>query len=80
MFEHHIENIVYSPIFRTKIASMFPRATQVPLQSTLGMSGDPDTDIANVVAGIGKTAYIRRRERSIINTGLQALKEIENEH
>jgi hypothetical protein len=80
MFDQHIENVVYSPVFMSKIASMFPRAMRVPLQSTLGMSGDPDTDIANVVAGIGKTAYIQRRERSLINTGLQSLKEIENGH
>ena len=77
---HVVENIVNSPEFATKVASIFPNAVRSSLGATLGMSGNPDRDLPVVVSEIAKVAYIQRRERSLINSGLQALQEIENEY
>ena len=73
-----VEKIASSREFYHKVASMFPNAVSTPLSSTLRMSGDVNADLGNVVAGIAKVAYLQRRERSLINSGLQALQELED--
>jgi len=78
MFHHHIEAVTVSPQFRAKVASLFPVATSTPLHQTFKMSGDLDRDLSSVVSGIGKVAYLQRRERSLIHTGLTALRGIQN--
>jgi hypothetical protein len=79
MFKSTVDGLLSSPDFMQKVAAKYPNATSSSLGSRFSMSGDMQTDLAKVAFHLGATSYTQRKERAIINTGLMALSELENE-
>ena len=79
MLKSTIDRLLSSPEFMKKVASRYPNAATTNLGNKLNMTGIVNTDLAKVAYLLGSKSYTLRKERSIINTGLMALSEIENE-
>jgi hypothetical protein len=75
--DNTINELLKSPSFRQKVASKVPDITTVGSLATLkGASGNVEHDLYKVAQNIGKRAYMQRRQRAIINSGLMALSEV----
>ena len=79
MFSNTVDKRLDNPEFMNKVASKFPNAVNSRISSATGMTGDLDSDLRKVAYAIGSKAYFQKRERSLINSGLMALAEMNDE-
>ena len=79
MFSNTVDKLLDNPEFMNKVASKFPNAVNSRISSATGMTGDLDSDLRKVAYAIGSKAYFQKRERSLINSGLMALAEMNDE-
>jgi len=69
---HHLEQYLTRPEVITQICKKFPNASGVPASIKVA-------SLEQAVAELASKSYIKRKNDALISTGLQSLKDIENE-